>query len=104
MDLSLHCWPAGVRSDSESRARATLVWHEEENLPGTVEVEEKKGRSCVYNRIMEPKRSKYVCRRILLTGFTLYVALGEYISPVWVRVPFIKANIWHFNFLGGKSG
>ncbi|KAF6721760.1 Myelin protein zero-like protein 1 [Oryzias melastigma] len=35
----------------------------------------KKKRSCVYNNIMEAKRSKYVSRRILLTGFTLYVAL-----------------------------
>lgn len=42
MNLSLHCWPAGVRSDSESCARASGVWHEEENLPRTVEVEEKK--------------------------------------------------------------
>lgn len=53
----------------------------------------KKKRSCVYNNIMEAKRSKYVSRRILLTGFTLYVALGEYTGPVWVQVPLRKANV-----------
>lgn len=37
----------------------------------------------VYNNKMELKRPNLVCKRLLFTGLTLCVVLGEYLIPYW---------------------
>lgn len=63
---------------------------------GRWRVEEKKieGATPVYNHIMESKWSNTIRKRILFTGFTLCVVLGECWSPAWVKLPFVNVWIW----------
>nr|XP_040036400.1 myelin protein zero-like 1 like [Gasterosteus aculeatus aculeatus] len=49
---------------------------------------------------MEPKWSNIICKRVLLTGFTLCVVLGEYRSPVWAET---AAAGWIFYFANGRG-
>ena len=75
------CDPAGGSSCSFPQSRDAAEEEErtrrEEKSSGAV--------SPVYNNIMEPKWTHSVCKRVLLTGFTLCVVLGECRSPRRVR-------------------
>lgn len=77
------CWPTSRRKTREGPVRCGRGGSHGRYFPTkkkqrvTAEGRKRKETSPVYNSIMEPKWSDTFCQRVLFTGFTLCVVLGE---------------------------